>query len=1202
MSEDWVDLHHHSEFSLLDGFGSVEDHVKRAAELGHPAVAFTEHGTARGFVAHREACKEHGVKPIYGLEFYVTQDHTVRGLTEEQKASVTAGKKGNAAREAAKDLEHALGITERRHLVLIAENDIGLRNLMLLNNLANTDGFYYKPRIDLDLLERHAEGLWGSSACLGGVLAQSWLRGDMDRLLEDAERLQQILDGRFSLEIQPHPIDEQREWNRVAHRLSSTLGIPLIGVNDSHYVVAKDESTHDTLIALGRGEMKFDPERSPAYVPESFALKSQVDFVEAFERNGHDLPTSVVIAAAERAAMIADRCTAKLDDPVSVYLPDMSAGTPETPDDLLADLCLEGWEIRGLDKLGLADLRTYTRRLNHELRVIRDLKFANYFLVLHDMLAWAREQEILIGPGRGSSAGSLVCHLLRFTALDPIKHGLLFERFLTPGRPDWPDIDVDVEKERRVEVFEYLRRRWGDECVAQIGTLSRMRGRSALRDVARVHGIPIGEVESVATAIVSSVVRDDDDGSIAEALVDSAELQAFADRHPDMMREALALEGHVRHVGIHAAGVIVSPFPLADRLPLERRTVKSSNESKVVIGYDMRDVERAGFVKYDILGLKTLSVIGDCLRIHREMTGEELDPEQIPLDDPDVLAAFTNHDFDGVFQFDSPSARAACSGVTFRSFSDVVALNAINRPGPANSGLADEWRARNAGHTTRAGHLIVERVCEDAHGVIIYQEHIIRLLQELAGFSPEKAGKVRKAIAKSKGVRAVEEFEDDFVAGAVHSGMTEPDARRLLGQIGQFGRYGFNKSHAAAYSQIGVWCMWLKLYAPVAFFAALLRHEADVGQVGRYVRAAARMGIRISPPDINTSEATWSVNGSGLLAGLSGVKGVGERATEELLANAPYTSLGDLYARVNRAVVNKGVLRQLARAGALRAIVPNPRWLDENVDKLVKWIDKSKGWVTKVDDAVEAGAADPTWDGEDAWAHQIAVGAHGDGRYPMGVLRVLDEDILREDWGHLGAPEDGDLLRGVVSSCKVGSSGKDKYASLEIEDGDGNKARLRFNGAAYEANRAVIKEGVGALVAARIGVDERGSVRCVRLWNLLELRDAWRVGTWPAEANELSIRHHPCKRLTGPGFATTGGTREVMVVNVHAVRARSSGKRMAFVHLDPGPGNGRAMRAVVFPDTWEKLEDGLWYGDHLKVTVDPPDSRGAGVIRKVALL
>lgn len=1196
MKRSFVDLHHHSEHSVLDGLGSVTEHIQRAKELGHAAVAFTEHGTCRGFVALDVACKAEGVRPVYGCEVYVCRDHRRTTLADEQVAAVTAGLNATDAKAAKKALERVEGINERRHCVVLAETDEGLRNLIRLTNTANTAGFYYKPRVDLDLLEEYNEGLIVNSGCLGGVLARPYFAGDTGRMLDTLERLIDVFGDRFSLEIQPHPIEEQAEWNLVAWRLSREYGVPLVAANDSHYPSPDDWRVHDTMVCVGTKAEVADCDRL-RYVSETFGLKSGEGMVEAFARSHPDLPRSVVLAAVERSVELAERCTAKLWKPSGVLLPRV---TEREPDDELKDLCFDGWEWR--DVPGRAARRgvltsTYTERLAHELRVIKGMGFASYFLVVHEALNWARGEGIVTGPGRGSAAGSLVCYLLGITSLDPLEHGLLFERFLTPGRVDLPDIDCDIEDRRRQEVIEHLRDRYGRDCVAQISTVSRMRARSALKDVARAHGLPGGEVARVSGAIVEGLDRDDDErGVLEQALETTPALRAFADVHPEVMAHAIALEGSVRHVGIHPAGVVTSPFPLRDFIPLERRVNKG--EEIVVTAYDMRECEAAGLVKLDVLGLSTLSVVSHAVHLIARRTGEHIDLEVLPFNDGLTLEAFTEQDFVGVFQFDTATSRSACDGVVFDAFEDVVALNALNRPGPAKSGLADLWRERKREGAWAPGHPIIEAICADTRGVIAYQEHIIRILQELAGYTPEEAGRLRKAISKSKGRGYLELERPVFVEGAERvGGMDAAAADELWTQIEEFGAYGFNKSHAAAYSAISYWCQWLKVRHPVEFFCALLANESDTAKAGVYIREAARRGVKILPPEINVSGESWTPRGSSLVAGFSAVKKVGERACQSLVEVQPVKDLPDFLTRVNRRTVNKGVLEALAKAGAFRPFAPNTSWLLDNLEAILKRVGR-KGWVDALNEQLLASALEPGFSERDAAAVRLEVGVTT-GAHPAEVVTDLLEDALRVGFTSFAGAKDGAWCVGVVSGFKVGTARGERWAAAELEDADGDRLKLRFNDLEYRRHLPVLSGGVGTLVGVNLAINKFGGVRAAVLVDLLALRRRWKDGDvfapeelaffglmHPVRAHRAEVRSDWWRERTG---------HPVLVLGVN-VRRDKNNRLFAFVRVDPGV--GRTREVVVFSDLYGESKGFMKKGSVVVMT-GKKDERGGVVATSI---
>lgn len=1207
--KEWADLHHHSESSLLDGFGNIDVHVERCVERGHTAVAMTEHGTCRGFVALDAACKRHGIRPVYGCELYVTRDHRARGLTPEQEAAVTVGLKGKAATEAKKRLARELGVTESRHLIALAADEEGFRNLIKLVNIANRKGFYYRPKIDLDLLAKHSGGLYVNSGCIGSVVSQSVLRGDLDRALDDFEWFIDVFGDRFSLELQPHPFDEQETWNRIALTLADEYGVKLVIANDSHYPTREDCETHDAIVAIGHGKLLEDCDRM-RYEADTFWLHSHREMVDEFARNHPYVPRATVLAALERAAEIADACRAELPRPKTVLLPKV---TDDDPDEVLRELCFDGWGWRDISERAerrRVPVRDYTSRLAYELGVVRDKGFAEYFLVVHELVQWSRGAGILISC-RGSAVGSLVCYLLGITPIDPLEHGLLFDRFLAPGRPDWPDIDLDIEDRRRGEMFEHLADRYGADKVARISNVVRMAGRTAFRDSAKTHGVPYVEADSVSTVIVDPVTREDRTAgrdTVAEARKSSPTLKRFDARFPGVLDLAEKIEGHVRHVGVHAAGVVCSPVPFDEFCPIERRLV--NQQEVLVTAYDYRDCEKIGLVKLDVLGLTTLSVLADALRLVETRTGERPDLERLPLDSDEVFEAFTDRDFLGVFQFDTPAARAMCSGVVFRSFDDITTLNAINRPGPAASGLADLWRDRNADKETEEGDPVVERICADSLGVLVYQEQIMRILDEVAGYDPVEVGKIRKAVAKSKGVGFLEDERDNFVDGAVEvGGMDERDADKLWTKIEQFGAYSFNKSHSAAYAAVAYWCQWVKLNHPAEFFCALLSNEGEVGKVGHITREAARRGVPIEPPDVNGSGERWALRGGSLLAGLAGIKGIGDKATAELVAaqhSGAFTDLPDLLVRVNRKLVHRGVLVSLAKAGALRELVPNTRWFIEHAESLLA-LKGRKRWEELINKRIEESRSEPDYDAEDLQALRLQVGLSL-AEHPLDIVGPMLARIGRDDPGPCNIDEirSGSWVRGVVTSRKVGTGHGEKWARIELEDETGSRLAIKFGDAEYKAFRPVIDLGLGAVLAAWVVVSKSRAGKAARaalLVDLLGMRAKWRDGEdldWQ-ERSFCKGALHPTRHRVGHDPLTTKWWRNkrapVLVVSRRVKRDRT-GKKMAWVRVDPGTPTGLA-EVVVFGSLWPEVGRLLKPGNVVEMYASKgEDKRRRGLVCK----
>lgn len=1183
---DFADLHHHSECSLLDGFGSVDAHVKRCCELGHTAVAFTEHGTCRGFVSLDKVCEEHKIKPIFGCEVYVCQDHKKTSLTKEQLAAVTAGLKGKEAKQAKESAERVEGIYERRHLVLLAENDEGLRNLIKLQNLANTDGFYYYPRIDFGLLEQYSKGIICNSSCIGGVLAKSFFEDDIDRVIDDVEWFVDVFSDRFFLEIQPHPIDLQVRWNKFVLMLSDQYDIPIVAANDSHYPKPDDWQTHDVLVCMQTKAKVADCERM-RYEIETFGLKSAEDMVEAFTRAHPELPRTIVESAIERSAEIAERCNAKLWKPKKVLLPSVPtklvtnvAGCKTIEDEKLKALCVKGWKWRKIDRHAAArgKVRVYTERLVHELEVIEDKDFANYFLIVHEMLNWAKEQGILIGPGRGSAAGSLVCYLLGITSLDPIKHGLLFERFLTPGRVDWPDIDCDVEHRRRSEVIQHLRDLYGDDCVARISTVSRMRAKAAFKDVARAYSVNHAEVESLTSAIIDEKTRIDPGDShdtLRKAVESTPALQEFEVHNPEVVEHGMKLEGHMRHVGIHASGIVTSPIPLSDFVPLERR--KSHGNIFIVVAYDMRDCEKVGLIKLDVLGLRTLSVLADSRRLIKRRHGHDLNLEELEIDDRAVLDAFTDHDFSGIFQFDTTAMRGACEGVIFDTFDDIVAMNALNRPGPSKSGLADQWRKRKVKKKWEATHPEIERICADTFGVIVYQEHVIRILQELAGYDPVEAGRIRKAISKSKGVGYLEAERETFVKGMVAGGVEHDVADDFWTKIEEFGAYCFNKSHSAAYSLIAYWGQWLKINYPIEFFCGLLMNEPDTDKANRFVREASRRGIRICPPDVNISKTNWTVRGSALVTGIESIKRCGEKACSEIEKHAPFADFPDFVSRVNRRIVNKGVIGAMIKAGALRCLLSNSQWALENFEVLLKRVGQ-KGWADKMNNLIEASKDEPDFTDDDLWALRLEVGVNGDGRHPLGSVKDLFDGYLRPGFVKLNKAHDGSWVAGVVANFNKGTSRGERWAAIELEDEDGDRVKIKFDDELFNTYRDVLDEGAGALVAVNIAVSKYGGVKPAVFVNLLKIRNSWRTGEALTPKQVLvTAAFHPLQEAERRFDWWRDKKSKVLILNVNTRREKISRRKFAFVRVDAGIGD--TSEVVVFASVYEECRKLLKVGN-----------------------
>lgn len=788
MADDFVHLHTHTMYSAFDGLGTPQEFARRAAAMGQRRIAFTDHGTVRGLYDAHKACDEHGLALIPGAELYLADDAIRHGLTPEEKRDIQSkvANKQEAKRELAAATKR---LQDRDHITVWALNETGLVNLYRLTTWAWTHGFYGKPRVDFKRLKEYRAGLAVSSGCAGGVVAAHVLAGHVERARQRAEELAEMFGDRFVVEVMPHIPKERPGGDHLAAtmvNLARSVGAPIVATQDAHYPVAKDAHAQDVLLCVNT-RSKMDESERFRFDSYSYWLRSREEMATAF---------ATVPGMEKRSVEEALDGTMAFADRVVPSFRTVAPGTylvaPELPpgfvtyDEWLYALCRDGAVTRyGVPLYGVgAGVR---ERLLHELRTIRDLGFAAYFCAVRDVVDWARGRGILVGPGRGSAAGSLVSYLLRITDVDPLHHGLLFERFMSPGRTtDLPDIDTDVEAARRDEVLDYLRKRYGEDRVAHISTHNMLGGRSTLRDLVRVYDRKGTEIAPLIGVIPQTVGPDaEEHNALSQALRETEVGRVFAEQHPDIAEVAERLEGQMRSAGLHAAGIVVASRPLTDIVPLETRPRKGGGRIPA-IAFDMHGVEAAGLVKLDVLGLHTLTM----LRRAFELSGAK--SEDFDLEAPDVLEGFTRGHFVGVFQFDSPSSRKLCRGFEFHRFADVAAMTALNRPGPMKTGMADLFKQRHADSSKiEPLHPVYDRVMAETYGVPIYQEQVITLARDLGGYTPEGADKLRKLIAKKLPGLAAE--EDTFVAGAVAHGMDEDAAKGVFKSLVGFGGYGFNK-------------------------------------------------------------------------------------------------------------------------------------------------------------------------------------------------------------------------------------------------------------------------------------------------------------------------------------------------------------------------------------------------------------------------
>ncbi|MDE3154803.1 MAG: DNA polymerase III subunit alpha [Acidobacteriota bacterium] len=884
MSE-FVHLHLHTEFSLLDGACRIDELLDQAARLEMPALAVTEHGNMFSAVTFYDHAKAKGVKPILGCEVYVASGSRLQ-------------KSGSQ--------------TTTNHLVLLAETTEGFHNLIKLVSAGYTEGFYYKPRIDKELLAQHARGLIGLSSCLKGEVATELRTGQYERAREAAATYRDILgDGNFFLEMQYQGIGEQLVVNKGLLPLARELNLPLVCTNDVHYLHQQDAHPHDILLCIGTGKTVQDEARL-RYHGDQFYLKSPEEMAKVFGE---------VPEAMQNTLRIAERCHVTLNDSEN-YLPNFDVPSAYTLDGYFEHMVREGFaerlpRLRALQASGQLrhPIEDYETRLSYEIEMIKKMRYPGYFLIVWDFIRYAREQGIPVGPGRGSAAGSLVAYCLKITDVDPLHFDLIFERFLNPERISLPDIDIDFCERRRGEVIEYVTRKYGRENVAQIITFGTMKARAVVRDVGRVMDIPYADVDRVAKLIPPAL-----DMTLEKALEESPPLKTLEESDPrvkDLLAAARRLEGMTRHASVHAAGVVIAPKPITEFAPLYK-----GSRDEIVTQWAMKEVERIGLLKMDFLGLSTLTLLDDAVREIKRTTGETVDLATIPLDDPKTYQLFGEGQAYGIFQFESSGMREILRKAKPQRLDDLIALNALYRPGPLRSGMVDDFIARKQGRAEIVYELPqLEPILADTYGVIAYQEQVMRISSALAGFSLGEADLLRKAMGKKK-AEVMQAMREKFVSGAVARGVNQKKAAHIFELMEHFAGYGFNKSHATTYAFLAYQTAYLKANYPWHFAAALLTIEAqNTDKLSMYLGECRDRGIPTLPPDINESELRFTVTPAGVRFGLTAIKNVGEGAILSILEvrkakGGRIRSLFELCEEVDLRLVNKRVLESLIKAGA----------------------------------------------------------------------------------------------------------------------------------------------------------------------------------------------------------------------------------------------------------------------------------------------
>ena len=881
-------LHVHTEYSLLDGSNKIKEYVDRVRELGMDSAAITDHGVMYGVIDFYRAARAAGINPILGCEVYVAPGSRF-------------------------DREAGSGDDRYYHLVLLAENNQGYSNLMKIVSKGFVEGFYYKPRVDLSLLEKYHEGIIALSACLAGEVARFLTRGMYEDAKKAALRYQDIFGkGNFFLELQDHGIPEQQNVNQQLLKMHRETGIELVATNDVHYTLAEDAQPHDVLLCLQTGKKLADEDRM-RYEGGQYYVKSP----EEMERLFPYAPEAL-----ENTHKIAQRCHVEIEFGVT-KLPKFDVPEGYTSWEYLNELCFKGLEERYQPVT-----EELKERLNYELSTIRNMGYVDYFLIVWDFIKYARDHDIMVGPGRGSAAGSLVAYTLGITQLDPIRYDLLFERFLNPERVSMPDIDVDFCFERRQEVIDYVRRKYGDDCVVQIVTFGTLAARGVIRDVGRVMDLPYAQVDTIAKMIPQEL-----NITIDKALQMNPEFKkAYEEQKEihDLIDTAKRLEGLPRHTSMHAAGVVISQKDVSEYVPLSR-----ASDGSIVTQFTMTTLEELGLLKMDFLGLRTLTVIQNAVHLIEQDAGVKLDMQHIDYNDKKVLDSLGTGRSDGVFQLESAGMKNFMKELKPQSLEDVIAGISLYRPGPMDF-IPQYIRGKNRPDTIKYDCPQLESILKPTYGCIVYQEQVMQIVRNLAGYTLGRSDLVRRAMSKKKAAVMEKERqnfvygnEEEGVPGCIANGISEQTANKIYDDMIDFAKYAFNKSHAAAYAVVSYQTAFLKYYYPVEFMAALMTSVIEMPtKVAEYIQVCRQMNIKILPPDVNRGAYGFSVDNGAIRYGLSAIKSVGRPVinalVEEREANGEYRSLKDFIERLT-GTVNKRAIENFIKAGALDCLEGNRR-------------------------------------------------------------------------------------------------------------------------------------------------------------------------------------------------------------------------------------------------------------------------------------
>jgi len=1060
----FVHLHLHTDYSLLDGACEIEHLVGRVKELGMPAVAVTDHGNIFGAVAFHNAATETGIKPILGCELYICKKEDHRAAPEGDTYN---------------------------HLVVLAENDEGYRNLVKIVSEASLQGFYYKPRVSKRFLAEHSKGLIGLSACLKGEVAESLTEGKYEAAREAAVTFRDIFGaGNFYLEIQDQGVPEEKRIQPQLLKLEKDLDLPLVATNDSHYLCEDDAHAQDVMVCIQTGKSITDTQRLKFH-GNQFYVKSAAEMAKVF--SGHE-------RVLERTLEIAERCNVRLEK-VHDPFPQFEVPSGYSLPDYFEHVTREGFArrlnmLRELEATGRLkhSLAEYEQRLAREVDIIRQMQYPGYFLIVWDFIRYAKERNIPVGPGRGSAAGALVAYALGITDIDPLQNELLFERFLNPERISLPDIDIDFCMNRRGEVIDYVTQKYGRDQVAQIITFGTMAAKAAIKDSGRAMDIPYADVDRIAKMVPNTL-----NITLDQALQNSPPLAAAYENEPqtkELIETAKRLEGLVRNSGVHAAGVVIAPKPLTDLVPLHR-----TKNDEIVTAYDMKAVEKLGLLKMDFLGLTTLTIIDDALRLIEQTSGVRIDLQKLELDDDTTYQrVFHTGLTSGVFQFESHGMRDVLRRYKPTSVEDLTALNSLYRPGPIQGGMIEDFIERKWGRKKIEYELSeLEPHLKETFGVIVYQEQVMQIANHLAGYSLGEADLLRRAMGK-KDPDAMAKQRERFVRGAVERGHPSKKVEKLFDLMEQFAGYGFNKSHSAAYALLAYQTAYLKTHYPVEFMAALLTSvSGSTDDVVKYINECREMGISVEPPDVNVSDAYFTPHGEAIRFGLAAVKNVGHNAIESVLAARKtvgrFTSIFQFCELVDLHLLNKRVIESLIKSGAmdplgrraqLMAVVDNAMEHAAKTQKDAALGQHGLFGVFQEDDEPQAAEKPlpsvPDWDEHERLTHEKEILGFFITGHPLEKYRdkLLDFNALSttEVVGlKLSTGRDEVLMGGVLRNLRVAKSRKgDLYAQGQLEDMNGSVDILCFADA-YRRLADQLRLTVPVLVKGGVRVEEGSNAK-----------------------------------------------------------------------------------------------------------------------------